>query len=57
MEHTKICPRCYTPLEAKRSAKTGTYDLVCPNYPTCQKPAEFPKPSVTAGYHELRMAA
>jgi ssDNA-binding Zn-finger/Zn-ribbon topoisomerase 1 len=45
------------PLEAKRSAKTGNIHLVCPNYPSCRKPAEFPKPSVPAGHHEMQMAA
>jgi hypothetical protein len=47
MEFIKVCPRCFTPLEVKKSPSTNTYHLVCPNYPDCRSPLVM-KPSASA---------
>jgi len=45
MEHIKVCPRCFAPLEVKKSAPTNTYHSVCPNYPNCRSPLIMKPPA------------
>jgi hypothetical protein len=44
MEPIKVCPRCFAPLEVKKSSATNTYHL-CPNYPNCRSPLIMKPPA------------
>jgi len=57
MRKAKICPRCYTRLELKKSRATNREYLVCPNYPDCRRPIELRKPPVPTRLLHYRQVA
>jgi len=56
MEQIKVCPRCFAPLEVKKSQTKNTYHLVCPNYPDCRSPLVM-KPLASAPVPNYQRAA